>query len=397
MRWRSIAYRLVAVATSPGCVPAPRHDAPTAGESPPAATSQDAAVGSSPAIRVDGGTTLEDLSELDRELIDDDLHARGREHLYGTRKQVPPPKWKPLRGDDPFPFDRVVTVRGYSFDLGGFAEIAFLTGSGLLREDGTFGLAASFPGALLSPAQQSTLLGLIRTHGAEKLHALSRCTFDPNHGFVFFDKDGTPIAKLEVSLPCHEWATTPGPLRGEMYDTTPIRALCRELRLGGCWSGDERVTSRFAELGARRLLVPAETADEVFADLGFDPARRLDGVTTAEKRLLCRWGQDRGADWYGRSWADPMSSDNSFGLVFPGPPEVQYVFQDTRVCVATFPRCGSALAEVARCYVARFRPRRDDSWQRAPTIPADCEAVRGCFWGFEERVVQATDAGARDH
>jgi hypothetical protein len=85
----------------------------------------------------------------------------------------------------------------------------------------------------------------------------------------------------------------------------------------------------------------------------------------------------------GEFWASehPDSGDEERGFRCDPPSTLSFEFQSDRDCVATFPACDATVADVERCYRARFPPLGG----RCPEpVPDVCAPVAGCMWDLRE-------------
>jgi hypothetical protein len=313
---------------------------------------------------------------------------------YGARPQARPAHWSAIRRDAPFRFDRVASIRAYTFRMGrAFDEIEQAKHChDIVACDGTFCPSVSFPGVLLSDAQRDALLALV-DDVVHRKHPASRCAFSPHHGFVFFDRDGTPIAELQVCFDCGEWSVSfasGSSLTGD--GEVKLRKLCEQLHLGGCWFGTEPSPAQ-KSVEARGLLQDPPHAG--LADLGVDPALVEAKATAVQKEILCRWANAEAYLWgrgpLRRRMDQGDGRDGAFGFQFDeGPSQALRVsVQDTASCVAKLPKCNVPVGAVERCYRARYpsgQLLRDDFV--FPVKPPEvCEAASGCMWGVEETPV----------
>lgn len=190
------------------------------------------------------------------------LRLRDASNTFGAQTQTPRKDWRPLpaarRG--PFPRAAVAEIRAYAFGFDSRTELD--TKCDVLAPDGTFCPSVVAPGTQLSPEQREQLMRLVigakseevTSEGRHAKRAVTRCGFEAHHAFLFFDAAGRPVAELLVCFTCSEWALTPAT---ESVNATPammwdderiaLRSLCEELKLGGCFLGDDEVMGKVNE------------------------------------------------------------------------------------------------------------------------------------------------------
>jgi len=162
----------------------------------------------------------------------------------------PHPGWGKLpdKLSGPFPGAPRFTVRGYAYryqgDLGlavpgcAPARKSYQDGDGPLAEDGSLCPSVGWPGAVLTDAQATRLVTLVRGRDTTGERMPMRCAFDPHHAFVFFGESGAPVATLLVCFKCNQWRTHPAQpgldvtLSDKARDV--LSAVCREAGLGAC-------------------------------------------------------------------------------------------------------------------------------------------------------------------
>lgn len=108
----------------------------------------------------------------------------------------------------------------------------------VLADDGALCKTVKGPGVLLTDAQAKRLLALL---GARASYGGGAKTFLPQHGFVFYDARGTPVAEVAICLDCENVRGRPRLLPEEAYShglraatVGSLRALCKELGLSRC-------------------------------------------------------------------------------------------------------------------------------------------------------------------
>ena len=336
-----------------------------------------------------------ELHDTERAAIDEWHRMSDPDLHYGARPQARPPHWKPFRHDGAFSFDRVASIRAYPFRTGLFDEIEQTTHChDILARDGTFCPSVAFPGILLSDAQRDGLIALVNDvlHPRQRPPSF-RCTFDPHHGFVFFDREGTPIAEIQVCFDCGQWSVSFASGSTQMGDgEVGLRKLCEVLGLGDCWFGTEHGPN-LTSLFDRGLI---EDPYPAIADFGIDPALVEASASPAQKEILCRWAQTGIVLWQRNvlPWRiEPTDSyeRGTYGFEFPegAGQELHVIVDDTASCVAKFPKCNVPIGAVERCYRARY-PRGQllkDGVVFPASPPEACDAARGCMWGVEETLV----------
>lgn len=154
--------------------------------------------------------------------------------------EVPPPNWQPIPKKRPkgFPGVEFAEVKGFALDLyvdrPPECELP-------LDGDGTLCKTVEAPGVVLTAAQTKKLIALLKqpaTFGGG-----SKC-YMPHHAFVFYDKEGTPVAEIAVCFLCNMMMAKPS-IPAAKGDTEysfgvtskgneAFRALCNELGLPKC-------------------------------------------------------------------------------------------------------------------------------------------------------------------
>lgn len=120
-----------------------------------------------------------------------------------------------------WPFESYSVVRAYFFNRSG--EL----GKSILR-DGLLSPTVMDPqGVELNLIQTARLLGAV--FGDHDPHPLTACHL-PRHGFIFFGRDGEPIASLDACFECHSIRLHPMAETG-YNDWSTLRAVVSELGL----------------------------------------------------------------------------------------------------------------------------------------------------------------------
>lgn len=108
----------------------------------------------------------------------------------------------------------------------------------VLAPDGGLCKTVKGPGVLLGEAQAKKLLTLLHSRAS---YGGGAKTFLPQHGFVFYDQAGAPVAEVAICLDCENVRGRPQLLPEEAYShglhksaVSSLRALCRELALSHC-------------------------------------------------------------------------------------------------------------------------------------------------------------------
>jgi hypothetical protein len=249
-------------------------------------------------------------------------------------------------------------------------------GEEVLASDGTLCPSVAAPGATLSSAQADRLVAAIRNPDPEVRGTHLRCGFEPHHAFVFYDAKGAPIADLLVCFTCGEWRARPEPKGiGQLMGKAgaEMRALCRELNLGGCFVGVDETEKKVWD--ARKRLHEAEKSrpkapgQGMVAAAGIDAAKPIKDLTATEKRKLCA------------SFAHRLTSETSFRLESGFECENDRgvgSFLDLASCSSRMPPCDTPIGKIEPCMNALL----DDVCLTEPAASSACAPVRSCMWGL---------------
>jgi hypothetical protein len=267
-----------------------------------------------------------------------------------------------LRSAEPRSFS---SVRAFAF---GFREVAHLDSvmagcyAGALSTDGRLCPSVIAPGRELTTAQVEKFYALAKL---PRPRILLRCAYQPNHAFVFYGADGTPVAELGVCFTCGQWAWSDGgpvQVSNEAYDE--LAELCRELGLEGCPSDEKTTWDEKAYRAWERSGAPARPS----ATLGISPSRRLTELTEVEKRKLCAW-----------RIVETRRSEK-LEIEFDDGGRVR--FQSYDECLERFPRCEVTLGEVES---SNFHVTRDANFAAPTTCLRRWALAKNghCLWGLE--------------
>ena len=155
-------------------------------------------------------------------------------------EETPPPNWQPIPQKHPkgFPGVDFAEIKAFALDLhvNGPPQ-CWLP----LDDDGTLCKTVEAPGVVLTEAQAKRLVALLKqpaTFGGG-----SKC-YLPHHAFVFYTKEGTPVAEIAVCFMCEMMMARPSLPAAKNYTeysfgispkgNKAFRALCKELGLPKC-------------------------------------------------------------------------------------------------------------------------------------------------------------------
>ncbi|MFO0619514.1 MAG: hypothetical protein U0414_43405 [Polyangiaceae bacterium] len=254
----------------------------------------------------------------------------------------------------------IAEVRGYAF---GFSQLG---AECLLHEDGTF-CSGVVQSVTLSPPQVERLTRFVleaKSFGASHSEGggshrwkrrRSRCFFEPHHGFVFLDKAGKPLAEMRVCFTCGEITLQPAqnafsesPIMMWENEPAEMRALCKEIGLGGCFVGDDQLLADARSCPAEPRSARVERA--LALDPGIPGELELSKATAEQRARLCAF------------YATAVAAGDPQMV-----PHVDYIGFDCKngskirtasldACASDFPTCGT-VSDAVRLH-RRSRARR---------------------------------------
>ncbi len=339
--------------------------------------------------------------------LDEAMEARVREldrlgdpvGNYGTTPQTVPPKYRVPAARAQFPAARVARATMVTFGHTPREGEACDAEAEPLRANGTYCADVKTGHADLTTEEREAVLRLpTLVEAARKLSEQKpprsivtlRCGFDPHHALVFFDAEGTPIARIVVCFTCGEWIVAPAsaPTGGTAPTAMPadVRALFARIANAhalATWLYDD------AERGAFETYLRATYGTEaeptargrekrrarLASGSGVAQEKPLRGLDENDRARLCRWTNEevrpergqrrRNPDGYGYECKD--------GAQWLGAPE-------RKACASKALPCDRSVAELEAC-LRVFREPED----LCESPPKACEGLLDCLPGLVRR------------
>jgi hypothetical protein len=226
-------------------------------------------------------------------------------------KPAPPPL-PPEREFSPIPANwpavEYAEVRAYLYNPGENRKNLILHEGKLHPE------VANPEGIKLDAAQIERLLATLRNKAA---NGVGVGCFEPHHGFVFYDRDGKPVADLTVCFLCIQGVARPGQYRMTTWEWDLLKQLVRDLGLP-VFKDDEEAEAHFIDLAKQwpdaRVKAAVDkyifSQPEEFALQDFSLLKLLESLGERTHPFLLAYLADKEhrADWLKRDPAKSFSS-----------------------------------------------------------------------------------------
>ena len=214
----------------------------------------------------------------------------------------------------------------------------------------------------------------------------SRCEFDPHHFVLFLDAENRPVGQLEICFTCGEWLAQPhsealsGDAPAMMYSEERrfLLALCDELKLPGCFVGDEVFMEAFYKYRQNIYFDSNGDASErakqelLKKQSGVDGAGALKNASDEDKIRLCALAQEY--------LSFSFIGSRNFALCEQEHRALQrWSFQE---CISQFPRCSAKMEQAESCLRKIVEP---PSFWCKDSLPDECKGLEDCTLGFSIR------------